>query len=132
MDDSFSFGLTAPVWNGNSSTVRLSIVLPFRFSPPSHRGTSASGALRTFAHAYETGALRHCTCVAKETCRKELRVQAAACNLAWLLRKLMEAGTPRALLDLVAGLFLVLLRLISTGRVDSQRTHPFGTAIPHR
>jgi hypothetical protein len=61
-----------------------------------------------------------------------LRVQAAACNLAWLLRKLMEAGTPRALLDLVAGLFLVLLRLISTGRVDSQPTHPFGTAIPHR
>src|SRR2546426_10592553 len=58
-------------------------------------------------------------------------VQAAACNLALLLRKMMGAGTPRALHDVVAGLFLALLRLISTARPDSERSRRIWTAIPH-
>ena len=60
---------------------------------------------RTFAHAYETGALRRLYVRGKGNVQKKLLVQAAACNLALLLRKMMEAGTPRALQDAVAGYF---------------------------
>lgn len=45
--------------------------------------------------------------------QKRLLLQAAACNLALLLRKMMGAGTPRALHDVVAHLFFVLLCFIS-------------------
>jgi transposase len=69
---------------------------------------------RTFAHAYETGALRRLYVRGKQNVQKRLLLQAAACNLALLLRKMMGAGTPRALHDVVAHLFFVLLRLIST------------------
>src|SRR5207245_8664409 len=86
---------------------------------------------RTFAHAYETGALRRLYVRGKGNVQKKLLVQAAACNLALLLRKMMGAGTPRALQDAVAGLFLVLLRLISTARVGSVPTRRLWTAIPH-
>src|SRR5947199_725342 len=85
---------------------------------------------RTFAHA-ETGALRRLYVRGKENVQKKLLVQAAACNLALLLRKMMGAGTPRALHDVVAGLFLTLLRLISTARPDSERSRRIWTAIPH-
>jgi hypothetical protein len=50
----------------------------------------------------------------KGNVQKKLLVQAAACNLALVLRKMMGAGTPRALNDVVAGLFLLLWRLLST------------------
>ena len=87
---------------------------------------------RTFAHAYETGALRRLYVRGRENVQKKLLVQAAACNLALLLRKMMGAGTPRALHDAVAGLLIVLLRLLSTEGVDSEPTCRFWTAIPHR
>ena len=87
---------------------------------------------RTFAHAYETGALRRLYVRGKGNVQKKLLVQAAACNLALLLRKMIGAGTPRALQDVVAGLLLVLLRLPSTTRIDSEPTRRFWTAISHR
>jgi hypothetical protein len=68
---------------------------------------------RTFAHTYETGALRRLSVRGKHNVQKRLLLPAAACNLALLLRKMMGAGTPRALHDVVADLFFVLLRLIS-------------------
>jgi hypothetical protein len=52
----------------------------------------------------------------KGNVQKKLLVQAAACNLALLLRKMIGAGTPRALHDVVAGLFLLLCRLLPTAR----------------
>ena len=57
---------------------------------------------RTFAHAYETGALRRLYVRGKENVQKKLLLQAAACNLALLLRKMIGAGTPRAIQDVVA------------------------------
>ena len=68
---------------------------------------------RTFAHAYETGALRRLYVHGKQNVQKRLLLQAAACNLALLLRTMIGAGTPRALQDVVANLLVVLLRLIS-------------------
>ena len=52
---------------------------------------------RTFAHAYETGALRRLYVRGKQNVQKRLLLQAAACNLALLLRTMIGAGTPRAL-----------------------------------
>src|SRR6266571_4866294 len=63
--------------------------------------------------AYETGALRRLYVRGKENVQKRLLLQAAACNLALLLRTMIGAGTPRALQDVVANLLVVLLRLIS-------------------
>jgi transposase len=61
---------------------------------------------RTFAHAYETGALRRLYVCGKQNVRKALLLQAAACNLALLLRKMIGAGTPRAMQDAVGHLLL--------------------------
>jgi hypothetical protein len=69
---------------------------------------------RTFAHAYETGGLRRLYVRGKQNVHKRLLLQAAACNLALLLRKMMGAGTPRALHDVVARLLFILVRLLST------------------
>ena len=71
---------------------------------------------RTFAHAYETGALRRVYVRGKQNVQKRLLLQAAACNLALLLRKMMGAGTPRALQDAAVHLFFILLRFISDNR----------------
>jgi transposase len=89
---------------------------------------------RTFAHAYETGALRRLHVRGKQNVQKRLLLQAAACNLALLLRKLIGAGTPRALQDLVIGLFFHLMRLISTLNVIAMpRCVPcMSYRIPHR
>jgi transposase len=68
---------------------------------------------RTFAHAYETGALRRLHVRGKQNVQKRLLLQAAACNLALLLRKMVGAGTPRALHDGLMCLFFILVRFIS-------------------
>jgi transposase len=69
---------------------------------------------RTFAHAYETGALRRLYVRGKQNVQKRLLLQAAGCNLALLLRKMIGAGTPRALQNVVTRLFSFLFCLIST------------------
>jgi transposase len=71
---------------------------------------------RTFAHAYETGALRRLYVRGKQNVQKKLLLQAAACNLGLLLRKMVGAGTPKALHDGVVSLSFVLLRFISNNR----------------
>lgn len=68
---------------------------------------------RTFAHAYETGGLRRLYVRGKRNVQKRLLLQAAGCNLALLLRKVIGAGTPRALQDVAVHLLLVLLWLTS-------------------
>jgi transposase len=78
---------------------------------------------RTFAHAYETGALRRLCVRGKQNVQKRLLLQAAGCNLALLLRKMIGAGTPRALQDTVAHLFFILSRLLSTINARSPCLH---------
>ena len=91
---------------------------------------------RTFAHAYETGALRRLYVRGKQNVQKRLLLQAAACNLALLLRKMIGAGTPRAMQDAVAHLLLVLLRLISAMNALNKPARPLPAVIsrrmPHR
>ena len=52
---------------------------------------------RPFAHQYETGGLRRVWVRGQENVRKRVLIQAAACNLGLLLRRLTGVGTPRSL-----------------------------------
>jgi transposase len=87
---------------------------------------------RTFAHAYETGALRRLYVRGKQNVQKRLLLQAAACNLALLLRKMIGAGTPRAMQDAGAHLLLVLLRLISAMNALNRPARPLPAVISRR
>lgn len=89
---------------------------------------------RSFAHQFESGALRRLYVRGRHNVLKKLLLQAAACNLGLLLRTLGGAGTPRALQDSVAALlFLILGALVAqsdayrvTGAVAGlQRLNPF-------
>ena len=59
---------------------------------------------RTFAHCYETGAMRRLQVRGDANITKRLLLQAAAFNLSLVMRKLLKAGTPRGYADLVAAL----------------------------
>ena len=52
---------------------------------------------RSFAHMYETGGLRRVWVRGHENVRKRVLLQAAACNIGLLLRRLTGVGTPRSL-----------------------------------
>ena len=52
---------------------------------------------RTFAHLYETGGMRRVWVRGHENVRKRVLIQAAACNIGLLLRRLTGVGTPRSL-----------------------------------
>jgi transposase len=89
---------------------------------------------RSFAHQFESGALRRLHVRGWKNVFKKLLLQAAACNLGLLLRSLSGAGTPRALQDRVAVLlFAIWGALVApsdgcrvTGAVaDPRRLNPF-------
>ena len=75
---------------------------------------------RPFAHLYETGGMRRLHVRGKGNVQKKLLLQAAACNLALILRQMLGAGTPRALENRLADLFFLLLWLTA------------GTMLPKR
>ena len=52
---------------------------------------------RTFAHMYETGGMRRVWVRGHDNVRKRVLIQAAACNIGLLLRRLTGVGTPRSL-----------------------------------
>jgi hypothetical protein len=68
----------------------------------------------------------------KENVHKKLLLQAAACNLALLLRKVIGARTPRALQDVGARLIVALLRLISATKAVSASPPSLSVAISRR
>jgi transposase len=101
---------------------------------------------RPFAHQYETGALRRLHVRGRENVAKRVLLQAAACNLALILRLLNGAGTPRGLADLKGSLFFALLQVGSAqcalcqlmspgyGCAGSDRLNDLGSAsiVRHR
>ena len=64
---------------------------------------------RPFAHQYETGALRRLHVRGRDNVVKRVLLQAAACNLALILRSLTGAGTPKGFSDQKLNLFFALL-----------------------
>ena len=77
---------------------------------------------RPFAHQFETGAGRRLHVRGRNNVHKKLLVQAAACNLALLLRSMLGAGTPKGLWDRAAGLFFAILGALSAAKRNC-RTH---------
>jgi hypothetical protein len=67
---------------------------------------------RNFAHQFDTGGMDRLYLRGKENVHKRLLVQAAACNLALLLRSWYGAGKPKAAHDLKKVAIFVFLRLI--------------------
>lgn len=67
---------------------------------------------RPFAHMYETGRMRRLHVRGKDNVHKKQLLQAAACNLALLLRQQLGAGTPRALHDLLTANLLLLFYVV--------------------
>ena len=55
---------------------------------------------RSFAHCYETGAMRRCHLRGRENILKRLLIHTAAFNLGLLIRKQAGAGTPRQLAEI--------------------------------
>jgi transposase len=68
---------------------------------------------RPFAHQYETGALRRLHVRGRGNVAKRVLLQAAAFNLALILRTMTRAGTPRGLADLKRTLLGALLRVLA-------------------
>jgi transposase len=68
---------------------------------------------RPFAHQYETGGLRRVHVRGRENVAKRVLLQAAAFNLALILRSLTKAGTPRGLADLRTNILDALRRVLA-------------------
>jgi len=68
---------------------------------------------RPFAHQYETGAMRRLHVRGRGNVAKRVLLQAAAFNLALILRTMTRAGTPRGLADLKRKLFCALWRVLA-------------------
>ncbi len=71
---------------------------------------------RPFAHQYETGALRRVHVHGRGNVAKRVLLQAAAFNLALILRSITKAGTPKGLADLKGKLFSALWRVLAALR----------------
>ncbi len=66
---------------------------------------------RNFAHQFDTGGMDRLYLRGRENVHKRLLLQAAACNLALLLRSLHGAGKPKAAHDIKSAAILTFLRL---------------------
>jgi transposase len=66
---------------------------------------------RNFAHQFDTGGMQRLYLRGRDNVHKRLLLQAAACNLALLLRSLHGAGKPKAAHDLKSAAILAFLRL---------------------
>src|SRR5665811_1589729 len=76
---------------------------------------------RSFAHCYETGAMRRCHLRGHENILKRQLVHVGAFNLSLILRKLLGAGTPRELKNRAGQVFSRLLRfLLCLGKAVSR------------
>ena len=68
---------------------------------------------RPFAHQYETGAMRRLHVRGRGNVAKRVLLQAAAFNLALILRSITKAGTPKGLADLKTKLLCALWRVLA-------------------
>src|SRR5258707_672462 len=75
---------------------------------------------RSFAHCYETGAMRRCHLRGHKNILKRQLVHVGAFNLSLILRKLLGAGTPREWKNRFGRLVLTLY-LLFTCRINQKR-----------
>ena len=90
---------------------------------------------RPFAHQYETGVLRRVHVRGRGNVAKRVLVQAAAFNLALILRSITKAGTPKGLADLKSKLFCALFRILAAlppFHAPTTSAQEISLAKPHR
>src|SRR5579863_9036291 len=68
---------------------------------------------RNFAHQFDTGGLDRLYVRGKENVHKKFLIQAAACNLALLMRSTYASGKPRAAHDAVVDAILTILAVMT-------------------
>src|SRR6266478_7039910 len=73
---------------------------------------------RSFAHCYETGAMRRCHLRGRDNILKRQLVHVGAFNLSLILRQVLGAGTPRQWNDLGGTLFLLLIYYLPVGKIE--------------
>ena len=78
---------------------------------------------RPFAHQYETGSLRRVHVRGRGNVAKRVLVQAAAFNLALILRSITKAGTPKGLADVKTKLLCALWQVLAA-------LPPFSAPLP--
>ena len=78
---------------------------------------------RNFAHQFDTGGMDRLWVRGKDNVSKKVLIQAAACNLALLMRSLYGAGKPKAAHDRIQSAILATLMLLATvnGVLESRR-----------
>lgn len=82
---------------------------------------------RAFAHQFDTGGMDRLYVRGTENVAKKVLIQAAACNLALLMRSLYGAGKPRAAHDLGSnGIFDVLAFIAALEGLPDRPERPFG------
>ena len=79
---------------------------------------------RPFAHQYETGAMRRLHVRGRGNVAKRVLLQAAAFNLALILRSITKAGTPKGLADIRRNLFFTLCCVLAALRASASRLTP--------
>jgi transposase len=79
---------------------------------------------RPFAHQYETGAMRRLHVRGRDNVAKRVLLQAAAFNLALILRSITKAGTPKGLADIRRNLFVTLGCVLAALRASASRLKP--------
>ena len=88
---------------------------------------------RPFAHQYETGGLRRLHLRGRDNVAKRVLLQAAAFNLALILRSITKAGTPRGLADLKQKLWRAFWRVcaaLGDRGALTERSAENSTALP--
>jgi transposase len=84
---------------------------------------------RTFAHLYETGAMRRTHLRQHDNTLKRLLIHAGGYNLSLLLRQQTGIGKPRTLQDAYQGIKTALEGLFTTCKTAIKRLSPFWGAI---
>ena len=74
---------------------------------------------RSFAHLYETGAMRRLYLRGNANIHKRLLIHAGGFNLGLIMRRLIGKGTPRGLQDLFFALFSMFWALLAACRVHA-------------
>lgn len=69
---------------------------------------------RSFAHMYETGAMRRTHLRGRDNIRKRLLIHASAFNLSLVFRSLFKVGTPRGLQGRKGSVFSAICSLLAT------------------
>jgi transposase len=87
---------------------------------------------RSFAHCYETGAMRRVHLRGRENVSKRQLIQVGAFNLSLIFRQTLGAGTPRELRNRRTQLILVIFCLSSAREVNSGRSRQLSPARKRR